>query len=130
MMQFILDSIFSSFLLLFLLFIVVLIIATRLAKADFFKNKTLNFLFSGLGYVWFALFSLMGGVLNPRYFGYGYATEFNNILVSDKYVCFLDYRMAGEAESIGTPYYRLHTLDILTGEKIYKKNNWQRGAVF
>ncbi len=121
-MQVILDFLFSSVWLLLITLFAILIVTTNLAQKKFFKTKFLNLVFSGLMYTLFALSFLFGGFINPVYFGYGYATGFNKILANDKYVCFLDSRMAGGGDGdFGIEYHRLHTLNVLTGEKIYKK---------
>lgn len=74
-----------------------------------------------LGFLYAALF--MGGlftilIFNPTYFGYGKSIGMKQAMIEGNGLYILDYRLqAGGEGDDPTPYYRVHVVDLKSGEK-------------
>lgn len=79
------------------------------------KNKTaLGFLYFGVFLA--GIFTIL--IFNPMYFGYGKPIGMKQALVNGNSVFILDYRlMAGGEGDDPTPFYRVHVVDVKSGEK-------------
>jgi hypothetical protein len=130
-MQFVLDTILSSIVVIVALLTILIFILTWLSKEIFFKSKLLNYLFSGFMILIIAFLFLFVGFFNPMYFGYGFAFKFNKILTNDQYICLVDNINSGTSkEAIDAFVFRLHTLDAQTGTRRYRKLIGEQVDVF
>jgi hypothetical protein len=121
-MQTILDTIFASIVLIVVLLTTMAFLFTWLSKTKLFKSKLLNYLFSGLMLLSFGFTFLFVGMLNPMYFGYGFAFKFDKVVKNDQYICLIDnINSSSSKEAIDALVFRLHTLDAQTGTRRYRK---------
>ncbi len=117
-MENLLDHFYSSTWLMMTLFFVMLIITSIIAYGtNFFKKKIYNYIYKGIAII-LPFTPLIFGLLVPVKYGFSYEIPVMCI-INDK-LCFLDKKEKGDDTSDWEEY-RLHLLNASNGEKISRK---------
>ena len=117
-MQNVLDHIFSSSWMLMAIFFVLLIITSIIAYGtNFFKNKILNWLYKSV-LVILPFSPIILGMFIP--IKYGFSEQIPIMYITNDKLCLLDKKQAGD-EGGNWDEYRLHVLNANTGEQISRK---------
>ncbi|MDX2304208.1 MAG: hypothetical protein NW226_15495 [Microscillaceae bacterium] len=113
----ILDALLSSILLLTIAILLLSFAGILLAVARPFRSEIANGILSviSIGFV----FGIIFWMLNARYYhALGKASEFTDLKVNQKYIFLVDKQFQGDSDGMGDNFFRLFTLDRLSGELI------------
>ncbi len=118
----ILDTIFSSFIIMMILALALLILFVGLSFKDPFKNSFLNKTYKLLMYVCAGSFFFIG-----PFFNYGHAVGFGKIAIGKTTVCLYEKHVRARARSAGRDA-RINILDKSTGKRKVRLNAGRPGV--